>query len=62
MNLFDFLLESRTKLELAKELAQLAKENAQLKNRVFELEHEVFWMKAVERNKDDHAHSLHRDQ
>lgn len=53
MSLTDWLLEHRTKLELAKELAATAKENAQLRNRVFELEHEVFWMKAAERNEEN---------
>lgn len=52
MSLVEHLLESRSPLELAKELAAMAKENAHLKNRVFELEHEVFWMKATERNQD----------
>lgn len=49
MSLVDWLLDKRTKLELAKELAQLAHENAALRNRVDALEHEVFWMKAAER-------------
>lgn len=50
MSLTDYLLESRSKLELAKELTAMAKENAHLKNRVHELEHELFWMKSTERN------------
>ncbi len=52
MSLVEYLLETRDKLELAKELARAAKENAALKDRVHELEHELFWMKAVERNKE----------
>lgn len=49
MSLVDFLLEKRTPLELAKELAATAKENAALKDRVFALEHEIFWMRVAER-------------
>ncbi|MFZ3286615.1 MAG: hypothetical protein WA191_07165 [Telluria sp.] len=50
MSLVDFLLEKRTPLELAKELAMTAKENAALRDRVFALENEVFWLRAAERN------------
>lgn len=53
MSLVDWLLDKRTPLELAKELAATAKENAALKNRVFELEVELFWMKAAERNQGE---------
>ena len=48
MSLVDFLMDKRTKLELAKELAATAKENAMLKNLVHMLEHEAFWMKSAE--------------
>jgi hypothetical protein len=57
MSLVDFLLEKRTPLELAKELAATAKENATLKDRVFALEHEVFWLKAAERNGEENDHA-----
>lgn len=50
MSLVAFLLEKRTPLELAKELAATAKENAALRNKVFALEHEIFWLRAAERN------------
>lgn len=53
MILVDFLLEKRTPMELAKELAATAKDNAHLKNRVFEFEHEVFWLRAAERQPDE---------
>lgn len=49
MSLVDWLMDSRSKLELAKELAQTARAKAELENRVFHLEHELFWMKAAER-------------
>lgn len=52
MSLVDWLLDNRSKLELAKELAQTAKEKAALQDKVFQLEHELFWMKSVERNQD----------
>jgi cell division protein FtsB len=50
VSLVDFLFAERTKLELAKELAQTAKENAALRNQVHALEHEIFWMKVAERD------------
>lgn len=50
MSLVDYLLENRTPLELAKELAKTAKENAALRDQVHALEHQVFWMKVAERN------------
>lgn len=53
MSLVDWLLETRSHLELAKELAATAKENAALRDRVFALEVELFWMKVAERNKGD---------
>ena len=49
MSLVDHLLATRTKLELAKELAKTAKENAELKDRLGAAELEIFWMKAKER-------------
>lgn len=49
MSLVDWLFDKRSKMELAKELAQLAHENAALKNRVHALEHEVFWLRVKER-------------
>lgn len=57
VSLVEHLLESRSKLDLAKELAAAAKENAHLKNEVFRLEHELFWMKATERNQDESKNS-----
>ena len=53
MSLVDYLFDTRTKLELAKELAATAKDKAALQNRVYLLEHELFWMKSAERIKDD---------
>jgi|GEM_PF-6547434 len=49
MALVEYLLSSRTPLELAKELAQHAKENAALRDRVGALETELFWLKVAER-------------
>lgn len=49
MSIVEFLLDSRTPLELAKELAATAKENAVLRDKTFALEVELFWMKAAER-------------
>jgi hypothetical protein len=43
MNLVEYLLKSRTKEELAKELAAHARENAALRDRAGELEHRLFW-------------------
>lgn len=45
MSLVDFLLQNRTPLELAKELAATAKDNAHLKEKIARLECEVFWLK-----------------
>ena len=50
MNLTEYLLKTRTPLELACELAAQAKENAALKDRIHALKHELFWMRAVERD------------
>jgi hypothetical protein len=52
MSLVDWLLNSRTPLRLAQELAAHAKENAALRNRVGELEHELFWTKVRQRDLD----------
>jgi hypothetical protein len=51
MDLVEYLVTSRTPLEMAKELARVAKENAALRNRVHAAETELFWVKAVERTK-----------
>lgn len=48
MNLRTYLLESRTKEELASELARVVKENVILKDKAFALEVENFWLKAKE--------------
>lgn len=45
MNLYDYLMESRTKEELAKELAATVKQNVELKNKNHELSHTAFWLK-----------------
>jgi len=50
MSLVDHLLETRTPLELAKDLAKHAPERARLLDRVNELEVELFWMKVAERD------------
>lgn len=50
MSLVDHLMKERSKLELAKELAQLAKENAALKRASLVLEVELFWLKVNLRN------------
>lgn len=47
-NLTEYLLKSRTPLELACELAAQAKENAALKDRIHALKHELFWMRVAE--------------
>lgn len=52
MSLVDHLHQTRTPMELAKELAAKAHENAALKNRVHALEHELFWMHAAERDEN----------
>lgn len=46
--LVDWLLNNRTKEELASEVKKLAHENAALRNRVGVLEHEIFWIRATE--------------
>lgn len=53
MSLVEWLLDSRSKRELAKELAATAKDKAALQDKVFQLEHELFWMKAKERTDHD---------
>lgn len=53
MSLVDWLLKSRTPLELARDLAHHAKENAALRDRVGQLEHELFWTKVSQRNLDE---------
>lgn len=47
MSLYTYLLEHRTKEELAKELAAMARERAALQNRVGELETKLFWLDAM---------------
>lgn len=54
MSLYDHLLQSRTKEELAKEVVKLAKERVALQNRVSELEYENFWLKAKEQKDGNH--------
>ncbi len=46
MSLVEFLFGSRTRMELAKELAQTAKEKAHLLDKIHELEHNLFWSKS----------------
>lgn len=50
MSLYNHLLNTRSKEELAKELASTAKENAALRDRAHIAETELFWMKVAERN------------
>lgn len=50
MSLYNHLLATRTKEDLAKELVATAKENAALRDQVDALKHEVFWLRAAERN------------
>lgn len=52
MSLYDYLMDTRDKTSLAKEVVKLAHENAALKNRVHELEHELFWHTAAISTKD----------
>lgn len=47
MGLVEHLLETRTPLELAKELARMAKDNAHLKDSCYAYEVEIFWLKAT---------------
>jgi hypothetical protein len=49
MSLYRYLLERKTKEELARELVALAKENAALRDRASVAEVEVFWLKVAER-------------
>lgn len=51
MSLYNWLLEFKTKEEIARELVALAKENAALLDRAGAAETEVFWLKVAERNK-----------
>jgi hypothetical protein len=50
MTLYDHLLATRTKEDLARMLAQEAKANAALKDRISELKVELFWLLAKERD------------
>lgn len=52
MRLVDWLVKSRTPLELAKELAATAKQNAALLDEVDRLKHELFWTQVTQRNLD----------
>lgn len=52
MSLYSWLLDHRTKEELARQLVATAKENAALRDQVGALETEIFWMKVAERNED----------
>lgn len=45
--LVEHLLDTRTPMEMAKELAATARDNALLRERVARLECELFWLKAV---------------
>ncbi len=47
MSLVDYLLETRTPLQMAKEYASLAHQNAALLNRIKTLEVELFWATAI---------------
>jgi hypothetical protein len=53
VSLVDWLLQSRTPLELAKELAAKARENAALKDEVGRLKHENFWIQVSQRKLDE---------
>lgn len=52
MSLYNHLITTRTKEQLAKELAALAHENAALRDQVDALKHEVFWLRVAERDKE----------
>ena len=44
MSIVEYLMETRTHMEMAKELAIEAKKNADLQRRVHELEVQQFWL------------------
>src|SRR5471032_1345501 len=44
MSLVEHLMETRTPMDLAKELARTAHDNAELRRRVHELEVQQFWL------------------
>lgn len=50
MSTYDFLMEHRTKEELARELVATVKDNIRLRDAVGVQEVELFWMKVVERD------------
>jgi hypothetical protein len=52
MGLVEHLMQSRTPLELAKELAHTVKENADLKRQIVALQVEVFWLRTKENDTD----------
>lgn len=47
-----WLLETRTKLELAQLLVKTAKAKAQLEDRVHELEYKLFWLQSALNKKE----------
>lgn len=53
MSLYNFLLDTRTKEELAKLLVATAKENASLKDEAHIAQTELFWIKAAGRGDVD---------
>jgi hypothetical protein len=50
MDLVQHLLETRSPLDLAKELAKVVRENVALRDRAHAAETELFWVKATERD------------
>jgi hypothetical protein len=46
MSIIDHLVETRTALDLARDLVKVAKDNAALLNEVHRLKHELFWLTA----------------
>jgi hypothetical protein len=52
MSLYAWLLDNKTREQLARELVALAKENAALMDRAGAAETELFWMRVAERNKE----------
>lgn len=54
MSLYNWLLEHKSREQLARELVALAKENAVLKDRAGAAETELFWVNAIERNDEPH--------
>ncbi len=57
MSLYNWLMDHRTKEQLAKELAKTALDNAHYRNRVHELETEMFWLKVNLNKEKQNDHS-----